>query len=106
MDTARESASPFSSLFAGNEAAKVIDFLLSAEQHKIMAEIHVGTKALKPNNNKLSARKTTIPGKRGERQIYLISYLNSRSLWITQEYVHYGLKFPVDTLLQDNNCGY
>jgi hypothetical protein len=45
MDTARKSASPFSSLFAGSEAAKVIDFLLSTEQHKTMAEIHVGTMA-------------------------------------------------------------
>lgn len=45
MDTARTSVSPFSSLFAGSEAAKVIDFLLSTEQHKTMAEIHVGTQA-------------------------------------------------------------
>ena len=45
MDTARKSVSPFSSLFAGSEAAKVIDFLLSTEQHKTMAEIHVGTQA-------------------------------------------------------------
>jgi hypothetical protein len=46
MDTARKSDSPFSSLFAGSEAAKVIDFLLSREQqHQTMAEIHVGTQA-------------------------------------------------------------
>ncbi|MDQ3852294.1 MAG: hypothetical protein M3299_05610 [Thermoproteota archaeon] len=34
MNTARKSASPFSSLFAGSEAAKVIDFLLSMEQYQ------------------------------------------------------------------------
>ncbi len=45
MGTARKSASPFSSLFACNEAAKVIDFLLFTEQHKTMTEIHVGTQA-------------------------------------------------------------
>ena len=45
MDTARKLASPFSSLFADSEAAKVIDFLLSTEQHKTMTEIHVGTRA-------------------------------------------------------------
>jgi hypothetical protein len=45
LDTARKLASPFSSLFVGSEAAKVIDFLLSTEQHKTMAEIHVGTMA-------------------------------------------------------------
>jgi transcription initiation factor IIE alpha subunit len=45
MDVARQLASPLSSLFAGSEAAKVIDFLLSTEQHKTMAEIHVGTMA-------------------------------------------------------------
>jgi hypothetical protein len=43
MDTAKKSASSFSSLFAGSEAAKVIDFLLSREQHQTMTEIHVGT---------------------------------------------------------------
>ena len=43
MDTARKSTNPLSSLFAGSEAAKVIDFLLSTEQHKTIAEIHVGT---------------------------------------------------------------
>src|SRR5688500_17631315 len=45
MDAARKSVSHFGSLFAGSEAAKVIDFLLSTEQHKTMAEIHVGTQA-------------------------------------------------------------
>ena len=45
MDAARKSTSPFNSLFAGSEAAKVIDFLLSMEQHKTIAEIHVGTQA-------------------------------------------------------------
>ncbi len=45
MDAARKPSSPFNSLFAGSEAAKVIDFLLSTEQHKTMAEIHAGTKA-------------------------------------------------------------
>jgi transcription initiation factor IIE alpha subunit len=45
MDAARKPSSPFNSLFAGSEAAKVIDFLLSTEQHKTMAEIHAATKA-------------------------------------------------------------
>jgi transcription initiation factor IIE alpha subunit len=45
MDTARKPASPFSSLFAGSEAAKIIDFLLSWEQHQTKAEIHAGTQA-------------------------------------------------------------
>jgi transcription initiation factor IIE alpha subunit len=45
LDTARKPVSPFSSLFAGSEAAKVIDFLLSREQHQTMAEIHAGTEA-------------------------------------------------------------
>jgi hypothetical protein len=45
MDTARNPASPFSFLFAGSEAAKVIDFLLSREQHQTIAEIHAGTQA-------------------------------------------------------------
>ena len=43
MNDVRKSTSPFSSLFTGSEAAKVIDFLLLTEQHKTMAEIHVGT---------------------------------------------------------------
>ena len=45
MDAARKPSSPFNSLFAGSEAAKVIDFLLSTEQHKTTAEIHMGTQA-------------------------------------------------------------
>ena len=53
MDTARKSVSPFSSLFAGSEAAEVIDFLLSTEQHKTMAEIHVGTQASMNMVNKI-----------------------------------------------------
>ena len=53
MDTARKSASPFSSLFVGSEAAKVIDFLLSTEQHKTMAEIHAGTQASMNMVNKI-----------------------------------------------------
>lgn len=46
-------ANPSSSLFAGSEAAKVIDFLLSTEQHKTMAEIHVGTQASMNRVNKI-----------------------------------------------------
>ena len=53
MDTARKSVSPFNSLFAGSEAANVIDFLLSTEQHKTMAEIHVGTQASMNMVNKI-----------------------------------------------------
>jgi hypothetical protein len=53
MDTARKPASPFSSLFAGSEAAKVIDFLLSREQHQTMAEIHAGTQASTNMVNKI-----------------------------------------------------
>jgi len=53
MDTARKPASPFSSLFAGSEAAKVIDFLLSREQHQTMAEIHAGTMASTNMVNKI-----------------------------------------------------
>jgi hypothetical protein len=45
LDTSRKPASPFSSLFEGSEAAKVIDFLLSTEQHKTVVEIHMGTQA-------------------------------------------------------------
>jgi hypothetical protein len=45
LDTTRKPGNPFSSLFEGSEAAKVIDFLLSTEQHKTVAEIHVGTQA-------------------------------------------------------------
>jgi hypothetical protein len=45
LDITRKLANPFSSLFEGSEAAKVIDFLLSTEQHKTVAEIYVGTQA-------------------------------------------------------------
>ena len=45
LDTTRKPANPLSSLFEGSEAAKLIDFLLSTEQHKTVAEIHVGTQA-------------------------------------------------------------
>ena len=53
MDTAGKPASPFSSLFAGSEAAKVIDFLLSSEQHQTMTEIHAGTQASTNMVNKI-----------------------------------------------------
>jgi hypothetical protein len=53
MATARKSASPFSSLFAGSEAAKVIDFLLSREQHQTTAEIHAGTQTSTNMVNKI-----------------------------------------------------
>jgi hypothetical protein len=46
MDAAsKQPSSPMSSLFSGSEAAKVIDFLLSKEQHQTIADIHAGTKA-------------------------------------------------------------
>ena len=54
MDSAnRKPASPLSSLFAGSEAAKVIDFLLSKEQHQTTAEIHAGTRASMKIVNKI-----------------------------------------------------
>src|SRR5919109_3094588 len=53
MDAARKPSSPFNSLFAGSEAAKVIDFLLSTEQHKTTAEIHAGTQASMNMVNKI-----------------------------------------------------
>ncbi len=53
MDTARKPANPFSSLFAGSEAAKIIDFLLSREQHQTMTEIHAGTLASMNRINKI-----------------------------------------------------
>ena len=53
MDTARKSVSPFSILFAGSEAAKVIDFLLSREQHQAVAEIHAVTQASMNMINKI-----------------------------------------------------
>jgi hypothetical protein len=45
MDTARKPSSPLSSLFAGRKAAKIIDFLLSGEQHQTVSEIHGATQA-------------------------------------------------------------
>jgi len=53
MDTARKPAGPFGSLFSGSEAAKVIDFLLSTEQHQTMTEIHDSTSASKNMINKI-----------------------------------------------------
>ena len=53
MDTARKPTSPFSSLFTGSEAANVIDFLLSSEQHQTMAQIHAGTLASMNMINKI-----------------------------------------------------
>ncbi len=53
MGNARKLASPLSSLFAGSEAAKVIDFLLSTEQHKTMTEIHAGTQVSMNRVNKI-----------------------------------------------------
>lgn len=53
MDAARQPVNPLSSLFTGSEAAKVIDFLLSKEQHQTMAEIHVGTRASMNMVNKI-----------------------------------------------------
>ena len=38
-------ASPLSALFSGSEAATIIDFLLSKEQHQTREEIHEGTSA-------------------------------------------------------------
>jgi hypothetical protein len=47
LGAAKQPSGPLSSLFAGSEAAKVIDFILSKEQqhHQTMAEIHEGTRA-------------------------------------------------------------
>ena len=53
MDITRKVANPFSSLFAGSEAAKVIDFLLSREQHQTVDEIHAGTLASVNTVNKI-----------------------------------------------------
>ena len=53
LNTTRKPARPFSSLFEDSEAAKVIDFLLSTEQHKTVAEIHIGTQASVNIVNKL-----------------------------------------------------
>jgi hypothetical protein len=43
MNSVRRPISPFSSLFVGSDAATVIDFLLSRDQHQTTAEIHAGT---------------------------------------------------------------
>ena len=43
MDSVKRPISPFTSLFAGSDAATVIDFLLSRDQHQTTAEIHAGT---------------------------------------------------------------
>lgn len=43
MNSVRTPISPFSSLFAGSDAATVIDFLLSRDQHQTTTEIHAGT---------------------------------------------------------------
>jgi transcription initiation factor IIE alpha subunit len=56
MGTDRKADTPFSSLFVGSEAAKVIDFLLSREQHQTKAEIHAGTLASMNMVNKIIER--------------------------------------------------
>ncbi|AIF83226.1 hypothetical protein NTE_01153 [Candidatus Nitrososphaera evergladensis SR1] len=54
MDAGRRPAGPLSSLFAGSEAAKVIDFLLSKkDQHQTISEIHAGTRASLDMINKI-----------------------------------------------------
>lgn len=53
MDASRQPTSPLSSLFAGSEAAKVIDFLLSKEQHQTTSEIHAGTRTSMNMVNKI-----------------------------------------------------
>jgi hypothetical protein len=54
MDAGKRPAGPLSSLFAGSEAAKVIDFLLSnKERHQTIPEIHTGTRASKDTINKI-----------------------------------------------------
>ena len=53
MNATVEPANPLSSLFSGNEAAKVIDFLLSKEQHQTIAEIHAGTQVSTNMINKI-----------------------------------------------------
>jgi hypothetical protein len=54
MDAAsKQPANPLSSLFSGSEAAKIIDFLLSKEQHQTIAEIHAGTLASMNMVNKI-----------------------------------------------------
>jgi hypothetical protein len=56
MGTDKKADTPFSSLFVGSEAAKVIDFLLSREQHQTTAEIHAGTLASMNMVNKIIER--------------------------------------------------
>jgi hypothetical protein len=54
MDSStKEPANPLSSLFSGSEAAKIIDFLLSQDQHRTAAEIHAGTRASMNMINKI-----------------------------------------------------
>ena len=53
MAAAGKSAGPLESLFAGSEAAKVIDFLLSKEQHQTISEIHAGTRTSMNMVNKI-----------------------------------------------------
>jgi hypothetical protein len=53
MNAPVEPANPLSSLFSGSEAAKVIDFLLSKEQHQTIAEIHAGTQVSTNMINKI-----------------------------------------------------
>jgi hypothetical protein len=43
MVATRKSVGPFESLFAGSEAAKVIDFLLSQDQHQTVSTISAST---------------------------------------------------------------
>lgn len=44
MRTTREPSGPLSSLFTSSEAAAIIDFLLSKEQHQTAAEIQASTR--------------------------------------------------------------
>ena len=54
MDSATQKpVGPLSSLFAGSEAAKIIDFLLSQDQHQTVAEIHTRTRASMNMVNKI-----------------------------------------------------
>ena len=48
----KEPANPLSSLFSGSEAAKIIDFLLSKDQHQTVAEMHTATRASMNTINK------------------------------------------------------
>jgi transcription initiation factor IIE alpha subunit len=53
MDAARQPAIPLSSLFAGSEAAKIMDFLLSNEKHQTKDEIHASTQTSMNMVNKI-----------------------------------------------------